>query len=752
MMFLAWGERDRILTQKEAEGMISIREKLKIINILLLMAPSLIGLIFVPVVIAQTSESPLDILIRTVDNLNLDDYVNHRLFVKLDVVEKSIEAGHYRPAIENMNAFKTEVGVIQKISAKTGRNFLTNQQADILLGLADVVLAAIGNASASVGTDGGTISVSDPSVPISGSSVEIPQGAIDTDTVITITQDIAAPVLPSNLSNAGPAVDFGPSGLTFATPVTISVPYNRTSNATNVKLMSFSGDQWVQVPISEINTSKKIVFAQVSHFSTYQAAEETGDPNAPVFNWIDLLNINSAGNSVIAMGCSVSDPNGPAPDSIRSLTLEAPDGSVYYQFIEGDYLYRYTSLESTSEYYWRFIRLWIPSDPLPAVHPPSGTYKFSVTNVNNVTTEQIVTLNVEPIPVVDNTTVQISRDGSNWIPQANSGFDQVNLNGQSLWVKWQPLNSPSNPLKSYYYRVLVRNRTGAVLYKTDLVMVNMVEIPIEILNTILHDRSFYNMRIEVFDATSPPAASNKSESVAVPFTTGDLGRSEPVIDWAVVLKNSFYSNGQIQDHLQANFTFLARETPDLSKFAVSVTLPPSPPEYPYKTTYAKEDYVCSANNVAKSVNCYLSSPPVSAKYGTGKVLFKVSYREKDYFFEDFFNNSRTISPPVPISGGDTAASAVTVSIPPTLTWYPTLSGKTYELRIQATNGTLDTYSPWLTPVLQLGQNTILSYEVSSALSPGTTYGWQVRAYEGTSWGEIDGRGSSVWKYFKYQPN
>jgi hypothetical protein len=392
------------------------------------------------------------------------------LFVKLDVVEKSLEAGHYKPAIENMHTFKTEVGVIQKISDKTGRNFLTNEQADILLSQANLILGSISNTKAAiVGTSGGSISVSDSSSPITGSFVEVPQGALTSDTVITITQDITAPAMASNFSKPGPAVDFGPSGLTFSNPVTIAIPYNPESDVSKLKLLSFSGDQWTEdsVTVTDIDTAKKLIYAQVPHFSTYQAADGSAEQGFPVFQWINLWNINSAGNNVIAMGCSVTDSDGPdqsfMPHNISNLEVKAPDGYTYYQFIGGDWTY---NTFTGGKYYWRWIRLSMPPDS--PVFPPSGTYKFSVTDVDGNITEQSKTLTIDPIPAVDSMTVQISRDGLNWISQVddpNGGFQQVALTGQSLWIKWKSVDDlTAIPRKVYYYRVQIRNRTQTVLH------------------------------------------------------------------------------------------------------------------------------------------------------------------------------------------------------------------------------------------------------------------------------------------------
>jgi hypothetical protein len=524
-----------------------------------------------------------------------------------------------------------------------------------------------------------------------------------------------------------------------------------------LKLLSFSDDQWTEIPITNIDTIKNLIYARVSHFSTYQAAKGAGNPRAPVFNWIDLWNINSAGNSVIAMGCSVTDPNGPdqsfMPNNISNLKVEAPDGSTYYQFIEGDWTYNWAT---SGKYYWRFIRL--STSPNPPVFPPGGTYKFSVTDVEGLITEQSKTLTIDPIPAVDYRTVQISRDGVNWISQApNGGFEQVALTGQSLWIKWDSVDNLAEiPPKIYYYRVQIRNRTHTLLHNSQLsdgYGIDRVEIPIEVLNNILHDRSFYRIRIEAFDTGYGATASNKSESQLIPFTTGDLALSDPVIDWAVVYRNTWYSGTQLKDQLQCNFAFIdpnvsPRPDPNLIT-AINVTMPDG--SFYDKTAF---DNGYSNNNV----NFYLKTPPSPPiVYPTGKVIYKATYDGKDYFFEDFFNYPRIIIPPEPIFGSYNSDNPTLVSTPITLTWNASLSGKSYEARIDEFIGPTpddwktSMYISWIIPVLEDG-NKFVSYKVpdSAPISSGKTYRWVIRAYDGTAFGDTDGRATSSLKYFKVQ--
>ena len=89
--------------------------------------------------------------------------------------------------------------------------------------------------------------------------MEIPQGALAMDTVITITPDNTVPAMASNFTNAGPAIDFGPSGLKFLNPVTIAVPYKSGSDLSRLKLLSYTGDGWENVLDITIDSVRGLV-------------------------------------------------------------------------------------------------------------------------------------------------------------------------------------------------------------------------------------------------------------------------------------------------------------------------------------------------------------------------------------------------------------------------------------------------------------------------------------------------------------
>jgi uncharacterized delta-60 repeat protein len=76
-------------------------------------------------------------------------------------------------------------------------------------------------ASADIGAAGGTVTGS------SGAQVVVPAGALAANTAIGVAQSSAgAPALPSGVTTFGPTFAFTPHGTSFATPVTITVPFD----------------------------------------------------------------------------------------------------------------------------------------------------------------------------------------------------------------------------------------------------------------------------------------------------------------------------------------------------------------------------------------------------------------------------------------------------------------------------------------------------------------------------------------------
>src|ERR1044072_2999363 len=117
-----------------------------------------------------------------------------------------------------------------------------------------------------IGAGGGTVTGR------SGSKVEIPSGALAAVTQIAVDQtSTGAPPLPSGLTPIGQMFAFTPHGTTFATPVTLTMPFDPgavPAGRTPALFKTNAQNQWVQVPGSTFCASA--VSAEITSFSFAQ--------------------------------------------------------------------------------------------------------------------------------------------------------------------------------------------------------------------------------------------------------------------------------------------------------------------------------------------------------------------------------------------------------------------------------------------------------------------------------------------------
>lgn len=106
----------------------------------------------------------------------------------------------------------------------------------------------------------------------SGGSVTIPAGALSTDVVIGVSEVTDLPPLPAGHVQSGTALAFTPHGLTFALPVTLSVPY--TGNASRVvRLDDLQDRSWEFVDNGVF--SGGVITLSATHFSVYLGVRRT---------------------------------------------------------------------------------------------------------------------------------------------------------------------------------------------------------------------------------------------------------------------------------------------------------------------------------------------------------------------------------------------------------------------------------------------------------------------------------------------
>lgn len=132
--------------------------------------------------------------------------------------------------------------------------------------------------SGGVGANGGV--VSGPN----GAQVVIPAGALAQNTAIAVTQSSAgAPALPSGLTPVGQVFAFTPHGTTFASPVTVAIPFDPTlvPSGASVALYKTNATQTAWESVGGATVSGHLISGQVSSFSYFTAAAPTLAANDP---------------------------------------------------------------------------------------------------------------------------------------------------------------------------------------------------------------------------------------------------------------------------------------------------------------------------------------------------------------------------------------------------------------------------------------------------------------------------------------
>ena len=113
-----------------------------------------------------------------------------------------------------------------------------------------------------VGATGGTVSGLD------GMALVIPAGALASDVVITITRESGT---PTGLNAAGDVFKFEPDGLAFASPVTVTLPYDAataTGHESDINIFSSStlAGPWTALSERSIAPTAHTITAQTTHF------------------------------------------------------------------------------------------------------------------------------------------------------------------------------------------------------------------------------------------------------------------------------------------------------------------------------------------------------------------------------------------------------------------------------------------------------------------------------------------------------
>lgn len=147
---------------------------------------------------------------------------------------------------------------------------------------------------------GGVVTVGDDSGSgLAGASVSVPADALGGPTVITI--NATTTVYPEGGSHpAGPAVEFGPPGTTFAENATLTLPYDPAffpdgTGTMEVYVRDAEGNVTLVPPPYDIDTVNHLVSFPVSHFSSYQAAASGPRPFLGDFYVLELSHETNGG-------------------------------------------------------------------------------------------------------------------------------------------------------------------------------------------------------------------------------------------------------------------------------------------------------------------------------------------------------------------------------------------------------------------------------------------------------------------------
>jgi hypothetical protein len=126
-----------------------------------------------------------------------------------------------------------------------------------------------------IGSEGGFVSFTLGS--INGASITVPAGALSQ--TVTISLIAGTPIVTGDALAVGNPVLATPNGLAFATPVTVSVPYDATSIPSGettgdiVVLRREESTGAISVlPVTVVNTFTALVQCQTSSLCTFQAA------------------------------------------------------------------------------------------------------------------------------------------------------------------------------------------------------------------------------------------------------------------------------------------------------------------------------------------------------------------------------------------------------------------------------------------------------------------------------------------------
>lgn len=218
---------------------------------------------------------------------------------------------------------------------------------------------------ASIGPEGGTLSLSN------GPALEIGTGVLASATTLTVGVTSTTAPMPSDAQPVGPVYEFGPSGLVFSDPVTVTFPV--PPGTTNPAVFWTTPDGTAFESIGGV-VSGSTIEAQVTHFS--EGFVGVVDPSLPrtAFAMAGIVALNGAGYRLSVAVSGRSSAGSP----ISSAIVSGPDIAP-------------TSLAAGCP--WAAVDCFQRAFSFGAVKPtPGATYVFSVTFADSTTETLSATL------------------------------------------------------------------------------------------------------------------------------------------------------------------------------------------------------------------------------------------------------------------------------------------------------------------------------------------------------------------------
>ena len=192
--------------------------------------------------------------------------------------------------------------------------------------------------------EGGTVSADDPGSDLDGASVTIPAGALSDSRLISVGSTVTPPLGSDDDQAAGPAVDLEPSGTTFTTAATVTLPYDlaqlpadATPDDIRIRIVEDDGSATEVLPES-VDTVEGIVTAKTTGFSTCVPVVRRGTPR---------LGVNAGGDEFWFCGISANFGTDFGQNDSRNRNVRLEEGVLSFY---GDYTFQVASQNTTHQW------------------------------------------------------------------------------------------------------------------------------------------------------------------------------------------------------------------------------------------------------------------------------------------------------------------------------------------------------------------------------------------------------------------